>query len=407
MSNNPVLRGRLNIYTMKIGDGRELELSVVEGYICWRRVGDESWIQLVPLSALKGDTPKIGVDYWTEEDKAQILEYVENSIGDSIYHKNLLGRDDPDAHPMESITGLLSALDNKVEILNQVQAGAIMVASAEDPTSIECSGVLCDDLVKRSELVSGIVTITKEIHSNGETSIPVPDELKEYTDLSLYHNGMLLVRNVHYTIFEDKITLINHTTYAGDLFTFVGYGCMLGSPGSGDVVLDHVHSNLGVLNLITQEKIDKWDAATNPIEIFRVNGVEIPINDRSVDIQVPTTPEDIKAAPIYHSHEEYVKSETLFNEKGIILSSLLPESPSSSNIIEIFKIADEPLPIVDKSVNIPIATEDALGVVRSSSEQDKATIEKDGTISINKISATKLVTSDEEELLLIAGGASS
>lgn len=103
--------GNLNIYTMETGDGREIELAVVEDFICWRRVNDINWIQLVPLSALKGDAPIRGIDYWTEEDKAAILEYVNGAIGGNIPHSNLVDRDAPDSHPISSITGLEEELD--------------------------------------------------------------------------------------------------------------------------------------------------------------------------------------------------------------------------------------------------------------------------------------------------------
>jgi hypothetical protein len=98
--------GNLNIYTMETGDGRDIELAVVGEYICWRRVNDTKWIQLVPLSDLKGDSPVRGIDYWTEEDKASILDYINQAIGGDIPHNNLIDRDKPDAHPISSITGL-------------------------------------------------------------------------------------------------------------------------------------------------------------------------------------------------------------------------------------------------------------------------------------------------------------
>lgn len=105
------IEGNLNIYTMETGDGRDIELSIVGEYICWRRVNDTKWIQLIPLSALKGDSPIRGIDYWTEEDKADILDYINQAIGGDIPHNNLLGRDAQDAHPISSISGLEERLN--------------------------------------------------------------------------------------------------------------------------------------------------------------------------------------------------------------------------------------------------------------------------------------------------------
>ena len=62
-------------------DGREIELQTTETMIQWRYVEDEAWTDLIALSSLKGDigeqgpqgyTPQKGVDYWTEEDIAEI-----------------------------------------------------------------------------------------------------------------------------------------------------------------------------------------------------------------------------------------------------------------------------------------------------------------------------------------------
>ena len=113
------LVGNLNIYTMETGDGRDIELAIVDEYICWRRVNDVNWIQLIPLSELKGDSPVKGIDYWTEEDKATILEYINGAIGGNIPHNNLIDRDVEDAHPISSISGLKEKL-NEISDKNYV-----------------------------------------------------------------------------------------------------------------------------------------------------------------------------------------------------------------------------------------------------------------------------------------------
>lgn len=71
---NQNLLGNLNIYTMETGDGRDIELAIVDDYICWRRVNDTKWIQLIPLSELEGDsgvyvgedTPPDGTKVWID-----------------------------------------------------------------------------------------------------------------------------------------------------------------------------------------------------------------------------------------------------------------------------------------------------------------------------------------------------
>ena len=63
---NQNLLGNLNIYTMETGDGRDIELAIVDEYICWRRVNDTKWIQLIPLSELEGKEGKSAYKYAVE-----------------------------------------------------------------------------------------------------------------------------------------------------------------------------------------------------------------------------------------------------------------------------------------------------------------------------------------------------
>lgn len=46
--------------------------------INYRESADSPW-QSIP--AIKGETPVKGVDYWTEEDKAEIKEYIDEALG--------------------------------------------------------------------------------------------------------------------------------------------------------------------------------------------------------------------------------------------------------------------------------------------------------------------------------------
>ena len=73
LNSSDSLVGNLNIHTMLTGDGRELELAVIEEILCWRRVNDVKWIPLFPLSEI---TPERGVDYFTEED----IDFIKNKV---------------------------------------------------------------------------------------------------------------------------------------------------------------------------------------------------------------------------------------------------------------------------------------------------------------------------------------
>ena len=79
------------------------------------------------------------------------------------------------------------------------------------------------------------------------------------------------------------------------------------------------------------------------------------------------------------------------------------ETGGQANKIESIKLGGTLLDIIEKSVNIPIATADTLGVVKGSAE---ITVASDGSVGIGQVSVSKLVQEDGVELVL-DGGAST
>lgn len=73
---------------------------------------------------------------------------------------------------------------------------------------------------------------------------------------------------------------------------------------------------------------------------------------------------------------------------------------AQENIIESIKVGGALLDIVEKSVNIPIATDAVLGVVKASEE---VTVAADGTLGIGTISFNK-ITQSEDEIIIFDGG---
>jgi hypothetical protein len=76
------------------------------------------------------------------------------------------------------------------------------------------------------------------------------------------------------------------------------------------------------------------------------------------------------------------------------------------NVLEEIHINGTKLEITDKAVNIPVASGMMLGVVKSSSAENGVTVNADGTMTVNAISASKLVQ-DEDEVLVLDGGAAA
>lgn len=79
-------------------------------------------------------------------------------------------------------------------------------------------------------------------------------------------------------------------------------------------------------------------------------------------------------------------------------------SGAQVNVIEGIQVANNDLSIVDKKVNIPIAA-DQLGVVLSSTGEDKIKVEADGSMSVNSVNLTKITQSADTILVLDSGNA--
>lgn len=82
------------------------------------------------------------------------------------------------------------------------------------------------------------------------------------------------------------------------------------------------------------------------------------------------------------------------------------EAGAQVNDLEVVKIAGTALPISDKAVDIPMATAEALGVVLSSTAENKVAVGVDGTMEVNGVNVNKL-TQTEGEFLILNGGSSA
>lgn len=76
------------------------------------------------------------------------------------------------------------------------------------------------------------------------------------------------------------------------------------------------------------------------------------------------------------------------------------------NVIEKIKINGTELTVgADKSVNIPFATNNTIGVVLSSEDENKIAVGADGTMEVNSLNVNKLVQTDGDTLILNGGHA--
>lgn len=153
----------------------------------------------------------------------------------------------------------------------------------------------------------------------------------------------------------------------------------------------HEHENKSVLDIITQDLIDKWNQGEANI-INSVDSEEFTLQDKALKIKLISA-EKISglAEKIAEKVEEQLKD---FN--GTVLDSI-----SINNVaLEIDN---------NKNVNLPIATNTALGLVYAigaTKGDNKVSIEEDGTLSVKTVNVNTLIQNKNEFLVLNGGTAS-
>ena len=225
----------------------------------------------------------------------------------------------------------------------------------------------------------------------------------------------------------------------------------------------HTHDNADVLADITADKVAAWDAAEANIissvdeTQFAIENKKLSLLDISIDkITGLTDALDLKAdkteignAPVYGEADEDGVKEVISAGTGIytnvftkeevtdlvakitggqsaadVLAQLTAykttndsrvqtiedklatiQDNSDDNVIEIIKVNGVELEVgEDKSVDIKVATEDAAGVVVSSSANNKVSVAEDGTMEVNSLDVSRLTQTEE---LILNGGNSS
>lgn len=79
------------------------------------------------------------------------------------------------------------------------------------------------------------------------------------------------------------------------------------------------------------------------------------------------------------------------------------EAEAQVNILEVVKVNGSALPITEKAVDIPLATAEALGVVKGSAAENKIAIGEDGTMEVNSLNVSKLAQTAGDTLILNGG----
>lgn len=347
---------------------------------------------------------------------------------------------DPNPQPGEDVSKLIAEHNVDADAHEDIREQIVQLSNKQPDLSDYYTKSETTEYVDQSldnyiqSIFAGSYSERVFVKQTGMFSVDLPSSMHGLKNINVYHNGGLLVEGYHYNLVDNKIELLMFPTHANDIFIFDYQGIVL------DPMLQtglyHSHDNKPILDTITQQDIDKWNSggSFSQIDVFKVNGQEVPIIDKTVSITIPTKPEDIGAANLIHTHAQYVKTTEIF-EGGKIKPALLPETlglelgetettafrgdwgmiaydhalehhaipTAQENVIESIMLAGAVLPAVDKQVVIPVANEAEFGVVKSSFEDNKVLVEEDGTMSVNKLTIDKLYVPEDLELVLVSG----
>jgi hypothetical protein len=82
------------------------------------------------------------------------------------------------------------------------------------------------------------------------------------------------------------------------------------------------------------------------------------------------------------------------------------EDDAQVNVIEAITINGEAITVSNKTVDLPIATAEKIGLVMSSATENKVAVNADGTMEVNSVNVNKLVQTANDSLILNGGSAS-
>ena len=169
-----------------------------------------------------------------------------------------------------------------------------------------------------------------------------------------------------------------------------------------------------------------WDVLAGTVDLSgyataaALDGKVDKVEGKQLSTEDYTTEEKTKLSGIAEGAQvnaiDAVSSEFVINPDGKTLSvqaidmdkitGLSDALAARENVIEAVQVNGTALSVSEKTVNIPLATADAVGLVKSASEENTVAVGADGTMTVNDINISKL-TQTSGDVLVLDGGSSA
>lgn len=320
---------------------------------------------------------------------------------------------------------------------------------------LECANINFEDVVVRDSIITGAKSEYVEVLEDNVTAVEIPNTIKEYPHISVYQNGKLLIEGMHFSFTESgDVEMLGASAYKNDVFSFVGYGSTTQKARSGDSGGGYIPPNKDVLESITQERVDAWDTITthnhdeayllpNKLIVEKITqddidawntitthdhddkyflpnkGILTSITQENVDawnrvvenesqhifqnkeVLEKITQEQVDSWDTITTHNH---DEAYLLPNKLIIEGITQDDIDTWNTVTTHDHDDRYLTKEEVLVSesgtfvpslLPTATEETRGAVLSSSEINSVSVAEDGTMQVNKMDVTNLVTSTQ------------
>ena len=285
----------------------------------------------------------------------------------------------PDASAAAPNVLYLVANGDKYDIYAKIGEEMVLI----DDTDVDLSGYVTDaeldDYVKDIELIeilgnyatkSEYVSSSslEEILTDYSTKNDIKDFLKEDNVLDILTDKKYITEESLNTVLSDYLT-VEEALQSEDVLDIIALS----------------FQNKSILDLITQDHID----ALNKGELIASISNDFILND-SKELSINEIAQG--------------KVSGLLDRLTEIEGKLTPNA--QENILESISLNGTALDIINKTVNIPVATNDTIGLVMGSSEDNEISIKENGVMTVNSLNVNKLFQDNDSYLVLNGGNAS-
>ena len=333
-------------------------------------------------------------------------------------------------------TAEISNINDKIGEVAEDKTIVEMIADAKTEATYDDTSIanriktIEDDYLKatdKTDLISQISTAKQEAISTilGETVDADFDTLQEVAAWiqSDTTNSTQLINRVT-AIENDYLKGADKTELEGEIADIESYVGILPEDAESTNVVDYIDEVIDGLNISDYAKAIDLTSLTGRVTTTETKlqtiaeGAQVNVIDSvdetqfAIDSNKKLTLLDVAIDKVTGLQDALNSKVTAEDGKRLITTEEADKLAAlvvgaQENTIESILINNVELEITNKQVNIPIGTEDTLGVVASSANENKVAIATDGTMEVNSLNVNKLVQTTGDTLILDGGSSSS